>query len=143
MAIQVCFCKAAGENLKELLPEIFLSYQKRIFLIDLLIILQLSVNDFQVGANRKNNNITRNSSRSNILTLLLTLLSAVTKLAVLLRVPSLTKVQLCNFPLLHFPKWLCLVLRQLAMPLRRVKKLIICKCQCFYLFDIQQWSVLS
>ena len=142
MAIQVCFCKAAGENLKELLPEIFLSYQKRIFLIDLLIILQLSVNDFQVGANRKNNNITRNSSRSNIL-ILLTLLSAVTKLAVLLRILPLTKVQLRNFPLLHFTKWLCLVLGQLAMPLRRVKKLIICKCQCFYLFDIQQWSVLS
>ena len=142
MAIQVCFCKAAGENLKELLPEIFLSYQKRIFLIDLLIILQLFVNDFQVGANRKNNNITRNSSRSNIL-ILLTLLSAVTKLAVLLRILPLTKVQLRNFPLLHFTKWLCLVLGQLAMPLRRVKKLIICKCQCFYLFDIQQWSVLS
>ena len=142
MAIQLCFCKAAGENLKELLPEIFLSYQKRIFLIDLLIILQLFVNDFQVGANRKNNNITRNSSRSNIL-ILLTLLSAVTKLAVLLRVLPLTKVQLRNFPLLHFTKWLCLVLGQLAMPLRRVKKLIICKCQCFYLFDIQQWSVLS
>ena len=142
MAIQVCFCKAAGENLKELLPEILLSYQKRIFLIDLLIILQLFVNDFQVGANRKNNNITRNSSRSNIL-ILLTLLSAVTKLAVLLRVLPLTKVQLRNFPLLHFTKWLCLVLGQLAMPLRRVKKLIICKCQCFYLFDIQQWSVLS
>ena len=142
MAIQLCFCKAAGENLKELLPEILLSYQKRIFLIDLLIILQLFVNDFQVGANRKNNNITRNSSRSNIL-ILLTLLSAVTKLAVLLRVLPLTKVQLRNFPLLHFTKWLCLVLGQLAMPLRRVKKLIICKCQCFYLFDIQQWSVLS
>ena len=142
MAIQLCFCKAAGENLKELLPEIFLSYQKRIFLIDLLIILQLFVNDFQVGANRKNNNITRNSSRSNIL-ILLTLLSAVTKLAVLLRVLPLTKVQLRNFPLLRFTKWLCLVLGQLAMPLRRVKKLIICKCQCFYLFDIQQWSVLS
>ena len=142
MAIQLCFCKAAGENLKELLPEIFLSYQKRIFLIDLLIILQLFVNDFQVGANRKNNNITRNSSRSNIL-ILLTLLSAVTKLAVLLRVLPLTKVQLRNFPLLHFTKWLCLVLGQLAMPLRRVKKLITCKCQCFYLFDIQQWSVLS
>ena len=142
MAIQLCFCKAAGENLKELLPEIFLSYQKRIFLIDLLIILQLFVNDFQVGANRKNNNITRNSSRSNIL-ILLTLLSAVTKLAVLLRVLPLTKVQLRNFPLLHFTKWLCLVLGQLAMPLRRVTKLIICKCQCFYLFDIQQWSVLS
>ena len=142
MAVQLCFCKAAGENLKELLPEIFLSYQKRIFLIDLLIILQLFVNDFQVGANRKNNNITRNSSRSNIL-ILLTLLSAVTKLAVLLRVLPLTKVQLRNFQLLHFTKWLCLVLGQLAMPLRRVKKLIICKCQCFYLFDIQQWSVLS
>ena len=142
MAIQLCFCKAAGENLKELLPEILLSYQKRIFLIDLLIILQLFVNDFQVGANRKNNNITRNSSRSNIL-ILLTLLSAVTKLAVLLRVLPLTKVQLRNFPLLHFTRWLCLVLGQLAMPLRRVKKLIICKCQCFYLFDIQQWSVLS
>ena len=62
----------------------------------------------------ENNNITRNASRSDILTLL-TLLSADTKSAVLLRVPSLTKVEVRNFPLLHFPRWLCLVHGQLAM----------------------------
>ena len=90
----------------------------------------------------ENSNITRNSSRSDILTLL-TMLSADVKSVVLLRVPSLTKVQVRNFPLLHFPKWLCLVHGQLAISLRCVKRLVICKCQCFYLFDIQQWSVLS
>ena len=51
----------------------------------------------------ENNNIKRISSRSDILTLL-TLLSADAKSAVLLRVPSLTKVELRNSPLLFFPK---------------------------------------
>ena len=47
----------------------------------------------------ENNNITSNSSRSDILTLL-TLLSA----DVFQRVPSLTKAEVRNFPLLYFPK---------------------------------------
>ena len=51
----------------------------------------------------ENNNVKINSSRSDILTLL-TLLSADVKSTVLLRIPSLTKVELCNFQLLHFPK---------------------------------------
>ena len=41
--------------------------------------------------------------------------------AILLRVSSLTKAEVRNFPLLHFPRWLCLVHGQLAMSLRRVK----------------------
>ena len=87
-----------------------------------------------------NNNITRNSSRSDILALL-TLLSVDSSSTVLLRVLSLTRVQVRNFPLLHLPKWLSLVHGQLAMSLQHVKKLVICKCFC--LFDIKQWSVLS
>ena len=138
----MCFCKVAGENGKELLPEIFWSYQKRIPLMDVFIILQLSANDFWVRTKWQNNNITRNLSRSDILTLL-TLLSADAKSAVLLMVPSLIKVQVRNFPLLHFSKWLCLVHGRLAMSLRRVKRPVICKFQCFCLFDIHQWSVLS
>ena len=86
----------------------------------------------------ENNNITRNASRSDILTLLV-LLSANAKSAVLLRVTSLTKVEVQNFLLLNFPAWFCLVHGQLAMSLRRAKMSVICKCQCFCLFDIQQW----
>ena len=110
--------------------------------MDVLIVLQLSENDFRVGTKAKSNNITRNSRRSHILTLL-TLLSADAKLTVILRVPWLTKVHLRNFPLLHFPKWLCLVHEQLAMSLRWGKRSVACKCQYFFPFDIQQWSVLS
>ena len=44
LAIQICFCKVAGENGKKLLPETFLSYQKGIFPMDVFIILQLSRN---------------------------------------------------------------------------------------------------
>ena len=87
-----------------------------------------------VEQREKNNNITRNSSRSDILKLL-TLLSADAKPASPLRVLSLTKVS--NFPLPHFSKWLCLVHGQLAMSLRCVKRPVICKCQYFCLFDIQ------
>ena len=89
----------------------------------------------------ENNNIARNASRSDILTL--TLLSADAKSTVLLRVPSLTKVEERNFSLLYFLRWLCLIHGQLAMFLRLVKRLVIFKCQCFCLFDIQQLSVLS
>ena len=49
VAIQVCFCKVAGENRKKLLPGIFfLSYQKGIPPMDVFIILQLSANDFRM-----------------------------------------------------------------------------------------------
>ena len=71
--------------------------------MDVFIILQLFANDFWVRTSWQNNNITRNLSRSDILTLV-TLLSADAKSAVLLMVPSLTKVKVRNFPLLHFPK---------------------------------------
>ena len=67
----------------------------------------------------ENNNITRNSSRSDIL-ILLTLLSVDAK-SVVLRVLSLTKVKVRNFSLLHFLKWYCLVDGQLAISLLRVK----------------------
>ena len=57
----------------------------------------------------------RKTSRSDISTLL-TLLSADAKsavLCVLRRVPSLTKVEVRNFPLLHFPRLICLIHGQL------------------------------
>ena len=120
VATQVCFCEVAGENRKELLPEILLILSKKISLTDVFIILQLSANDFRVRTKGKNSSIKRSSRRSDILTLL-TLPSANAKSAVLLRVPSSTKAQVRNFPLLHFPKWLYLVHRQLAMSLRGVK----------------------
>ena len=145
VASQVCFCKVASENGKKLLPEIFLSYQEAISLMDVFLILQLSANNLRVRTREENKNITINSNRSDILTLL-TLLSVDAKsavLCVLLRVPSLTKVEVCNFPLLHFPRRLYLTQGQLGMSLRRVKRLVIFKCQCLCLFDIQQRSVLS
>ena len=57
------------------------------------------------------------------------MLIADAKSAVLLRVPSLIKVAVRNFPLLHFPRWLCLVHGQLAISPRRVKRSFIRKCQ--------------
>ena len=85
----------------------------------------------------ENSNIRRNTSTSDILTLL-TLLSADAKSAVLLKVPFLIKVEVCNFILLHFPKWLCLIHGQLAISLRCVKWPVVYKCQCFCLYDIHQ-----
>ena len=75
-----------------------------------------TANDFQ----EENNNIATNSSRSDILALL-TVLSADAESAVLLRVPSLSKVEARNFPLVHFPRCLCLVHEQLSVSLRCVK----------------------
>ena len=97
---------------------------------------------FKLEERDENNNITRNANRSDILTLL-KLLSADAKLVVLLRVQLLTKVEVRNFPLLLFPRWLSLVHLQLAISLRRVKRSIVSKYQCFCLYDIQYWSVLS
>ena len=89
---------------------------------------------FECEQREENNNITRNSSRSDI-SALLTLLSA----TVLLRVPSLTKFEVCNFPLLHFPKWLSLVHGQLAMSLRRIKR---CQLLRFY-FQFSSTKILK
>ena len=75
---------------------------------------------------------------------ILTLLSADAKSAVLLRVSSLTKVEVRNFPLLHYSRWVCFVDGQLAMSLRRVKRSVICKFHCFSLhYSIRVISVLS
>ena len=60
-----------------------------------------------------------------------------------LRVPSLTKVEVSNFFLLNFFRWLCLIHGQLAMSLRHLKRSALCKCQSFCLSDIQIGSVLS
>ena len=91
-----------------------LRYQKRISLMDVFIISQPPLQIiFEWEQREKNNNITRNSSTSDVLTLL-TLLSADEKSAVLLTVPSLTNVEVCIIPLVHFPKWLSLVYGQLA-----------------------------
>ena len=57
------------------------------------------------------------------------------QLAVFLRVPSLTKVEVRNFLLLHFSRWPCLIYGQLAVSLRPVKRLFIYKCQIFCLVD--------
>ena len=59
--------------------------------------------------------------------IILTLLSVDAKSPITLRVPSLTKVEVRNFPLLHFPRWFGLVNGQLAISLQCVKRLVICK----------------
>ena len=68
----------------------------------------------------ENNNITRNSSTSDVSTLL-TLLSADAEWAALLSVLSLTKIEAGNFLLLHFLRWHRLVHGQPDMSLRYVK----------------------
>ena len=71
VAIQISFCKVAGKNGKKLLPEtFFLNYQKWISPMDVFIILQLSANDIEWKQREENNNIIRNSSKSDILALL-------------------------------------------------------------------------
>ena len=99
--------------------------------MDVFIILQLS-NDFRVRKKRGKQNYYKKRKQIRYLNIfniinILTLLSADPKSAILLRVPSLTKVEVRNFPLLYFPRWFCLVNGQLAMSLRRVKRSAMCK----------------
>ena len=136
------------------LPEAFLSYQKVISPRDVFIILQVSRSVrlrrkcFLSGNKREKQHYYKKRKQIRYLNIfniinILTFLSADAKSAILLRVPSLTKVEVRNFPLLNFPRWFRKVNGQLAMSLRRVKRLVICKFQWFCFFDIQQWSVLS
>ena len=84
VAIQVCFCKVAGENGKKHLPEVFFKSSNKI-----------------------------SPFRSDILTLL-KLLGDYAKLAVLLGVlSSFVKVELHSIPLLRFPKYFQMVYGQL------------------------------
>ena len=143
VAIQVYFCKVAGENGKKLLPEVFLSYQKRISPMHVFIILQLSPNDFRMrtkGRKQKHSNKLKQIRYFNVINTAecwheigCTLCTSE---------PSLTKVEVRNFSVLHFPKWLCSVHGQVGISLRRVKRSVIFKCQCFCLLNIRQWSVL-
>ena len=71
--------------------------------MDVFIILQLSANDFRMTTKGRKQQRQNKLKQIGYLTLL-TLLSADVKSTVLLRIPSLTKVELCNFQLLHFPK---------------------------------------
>ena len=141
------FLQSCRWKWKEILPKTFLIYRKEISPMDVFIILQLS-NDFRVRKKRGKQNYYKKRKQIRYLNIfniinILTLLSADAKSAILLRVPSLTKVEVRNFPLLYFPRWFCLVNGQLAMSLRRVKRSAMCKFYCFCLFDIQQWSFLS
>ena len=82
--------------------------------------------------NKKNDNVTKNASKLNIL-IFLTLLSADVKSAVPLRIPLLR-----NFLLPHFVKWRCFLHEQLDIFLRREKSSVISKCQYFCLLAIQK-----
>ena len=151
LAIQICFGKVAGENGKKLLPETSLSYQKRITPMGVFNFSTLYVstaNDSWVRIKVGKQHYYKKGKQIGYLTIfniinILTFLSTDGQSALLLRVPSLPKIEVRNFSLLYFPRWFCVVYGQLAMSPRRVKKSVICKFQCFYLFDIQQWSVLS
>ena len=101
--IQVCFCILACENGKKLLTVIFFKLSKKNLPYGCFHILATFQKYMPQQKEENHNNITRNSSRSDILTLL-TLQTADAKSAVLLRVPSLNKVKVRNFPLLHFSK---------------------------------------
>ena len=57
---------------------------------------------------QENNSISRNASRSDVLTLL-TLLNADAKSGVLISTSSLTKGEVCSLSLPHFPRWICLI----------------------------------
>ena len=100
-----------------------------------------AANDFWVRTKRGKQNYYKKRKQIRYLNIfyivnVLTLLSADMKSAILLRVPSLTRVEERNFRLLHFPRLFCLVNGQLSMSLRRVKRSVICKFQCFWLFNI-------
>ena len=146
--------KVAGENRKKLLPETVLSYQKGISPMDVFIISQLSRSArlrrtwFWVRTKKrkqhhyKKRNQIRDLKIFNIINIL-TLLSADAKSATLLRARTLTKVKVRNLPLLDFVRRVCLVNGQLVTSLGLVKRSVICEFQCFCLFNIQHWSVLS
>ena len=70
--------------------------------MDVVIIFQLSADGDRVGTKGQKQKYYKKLKQSDISTLL-TLLNADAKSAVLLRVPSLTKVELRNISLLHFP----------------------------------------
>ena len=82
-----------------------------------------------------NRNIRRNASAS-VISPLLTLLSAHAESAVVLKVLSLTKVEVPNFSLLLFSILLCLIHGQVSVTLQSMKRSVICECQCFFVSSI-------
>ena len=76
----------------------------------------------------------------NIINILI-LLSANAKSAVLLKSSVITKVEVCNFPLLHIPRCLCLVNGQLAMSLRHVKRTYVNSVSVSSIFNNGQFYI--
>ena len=140
LKLQLQSCRWNG---KKLLPEIFfLSYQKRISPMNVFIVLQLPIDDFRVR--------TMGGKPQHYMKLkqiryfdIINIAECWCKIDSTFEGSVISQVEVGNIALLHFSKWLCLVHGQLAMSLRHVKRSVICKCQCFCLFIIQQWSVLS
>ena len=142
VAIQICFCKVAGENGKKLLPDICLSYQKRISSMDVFKILQLSATDFLVrikGAKQKHFKKIKQIRYFNIINIALcwweidcTFEGSVINQSWSSHFPVATFSQMALFR-----SWPTCHISTIS------EGVFICKCQCFCLFNIQQWSVLS
>ena len=131
------------------MPETFLNYQKGISPMDVFIscnfleVFTSTANDFRVRTKRGKQHYYKKHKKIRYLNIfniisISTLLSADAKSAILLMVSSLNKVEVRNFRLLYFPRWFCLANGRLGISLRRVERSVICKFQCFCVFDIQQ-----
>ena len=95
------------------------NYQKRISCIDVFIILRHSANYFRVRTKegkQKHYNKLNQIRYFNFITIA-ECCAKLPVLCVLLTVPSLAKAEIRNFPLLHFPKWFCLIHGELGMSL--------------------------
>ena len=104
----------------------FKRFLKRISPMDVFKILQLSANDFRVTTKKGKQQHYKKLKK-------IRYFNIINIAGGWWGSQSTTKVQVHNFPLLHFPKWLCLVHAQLAIFLRCVKRLVICKCKCLFL----------
>ena len=109
--------------------------------MDVFIIFQLSANGFWVRTKegkQQHYNKLKQIRYFNVINIDIADDAKSAVLCVLLRVRPLVKVEVRNFSLLRFPRWFCLIHDQLGMSLRRVKRLVIFKCQYFCLFHTQQ-----
>ena len=137
---QRCWWKWKETSIKD-----FLHYQKRIYPMDVFIIMQLSVNDFRVrkmGRKQQHCKKLKQIRYFNItnITEYWCEIGCTSEGSIINR-SWITQYLLAIFSQ-RFPNSQ-MVYGQLAMSLRCMKRLVLYKCQCFCLFDVQQWSVLS
>ena len=127
---------------KETSTRYFLSYQRRVSPMDVFKIMQLSANDFRLKAKGGKQQHYKKFKQTRYLNII-NIVECWCKIGFTSEGFVINQSWSTQFPVATFSQIALFGSWAFAMSLRCEKWSVICEYQCFFLFDIQQWPVLS